>query len=112
MKIDFTDDFPKTLNLPSNKITFSLSGVFMLISYAVSIFGLNNLDILVKIIICLSITSIILFIDLIIMFVRERDLYYYSCFLKQYYDETNKRIQNAEKELTSLNSRLDAVTHK
>lgn len=112
MKIDFSDDFPKSLNLPSNKLTFSLSGLFVLISYAISVFGLSNIDINKKIIICLGITCFILFVDLIILFIRERELYYYSCFLKQYYDDTNKRLQNAEKELADFNSRLNAVTHK
>lgn len=109
MKLNFTDSFPETLSLPSNKLTFSLSGLFILISYGISIFGLNNLDIYKKVIICLGITSIVLFIDLIILFVRERELYYYSCFLKQYFDDTNTRLQVAESELEKLNSRLNAL---
>lgn len=112
MKLDFTDNFPKTLNLPSNKTTFSISGLFILISYAISIFGLSNLDIYKKVIVCLGITSFVLFIDLIILFIRERELYYYSCFLKQYYDDINKRLQKTENELADFNSRLEAVSHK
>lgn len=112
MKIDFSDTFPKSLNIPSNKITFSLSGLFVLISYAISIFGLNSFNIYTKLIICLCVTSFVLFIDLIILFVRERELYYYYCFLKQYHDETNRRLQQAEEELNNFNSRLDAVNHK
>ena len=29
MKIDFSDNFPKSLNIPSNKLTFSISGLFV-----------------------------------------------------------------------------------
>lgn len=112
MKINFTDDFPKSLSLPSNKITFSLSALFVLIGYTISIFGLNNINIYVKFIICLGITIFVLFIDLIILFIRERELYYYYCFLKQYHDETNRRLQQAEDELNDFNSRLDAVNKK
>lgn len=112
MKFSFNDDFPNELNLPSNKTTFSISILFVLIGYGISIFGLNNLNILIKIIICLSVTSFVLFIDLIILFVRERELYYFSCWLKQYYDETNRRLQSAEQELININSRLDALNHK
>lgn len=112
MKIDFTDNFPKSLNIPSNKLTFSISGLFVLISYGISICGLNTLDIYKKLIICLAVTSFVLFIDLIILFVRERELYYYSCFLKQYYDDTNNRLHKAEQELNDLNSRLNALNYK
>ena len=112
MNINFTDDFPKTLNLPSNKVTFSMSGLFILISYGISIFGLNNIDTCKKIIICLAITSFILLVDLIILFVREREIYYFSCFLKQYYDDTNRRLNKAEQNLNNLNSRLDGLNQK
>ena len=112
MKFNFTDTFPETLSLPSNKVTFSISGLLAIISYSISIFGLNSLDIYKKIIICLSVTSIILLIDVIILFIRERELYFYSCFLKQYYDDINIRLGNTEQKLKDLNSRLNDVTHK
>lgn len=112
MKIDFTDEFPESLNLPSNGITFSISGLFALISYGISIFGLNGVDIYKKVIICLCVTSLVLFIDLIIMFIRERELYYYSCFLKQYLDNTNKNFKKAEKEIAELTSRFEALNRK
>lgn len=109
MNINFTDNFPNQLNLPSNKLTFSISGLSALIGYGISIFGLSNLDIYIKVIICLGITSFILLIDVIILFIKERELYYYSCFLKQYYDYTNNRLQNAEQELADFNARLNSL---
>lgn len=112
LKIDISDDAPKSLNLPSNKLTFSLSGLFVLISYAISVFGLNNIDINKKIIICLGITCFVLFIDLIILYVREREMYYYYCYLKRYCDDINKHLQKNEEELANLNSRLDSVSKK
>lgn len=112
MDQNYFKDFPNQLKLPSNGLTFSISSLSVLVTCGITFLSSNNLDFSKKIIICLAIACLVLIIDVIILFIKEREHYYYSCFLKQYLDATNKHVDSAQEELNELNSRLNSLSKK
>ena len=73
---------PDIKKFPSNK-TILISSIFsILIPSIISIFTFNQIDIYLKIIICLFIACFVLFVDAIFYFVKEREYCYAVCYLE------------------------------
>lgn len=81
---DFNNDigvpYSITENMPENKTIFTISSLISIITCLISIFGLNKILLTYRIIICLSIVCLVLFFNVIFLFIKEREHYYQLCY--------------------------------
>lgn len=66
----------------SNKSVFLISIFSVIIPSVISILTFNDVDIKLKITICLGISCIVLLCDVIYFYIKEREYYYVVCYLE------------------------------
>lgn len=119
-------ELPKNLQI-SNKSVGSIISISTIIGIATSMFSyfkFENLDITYRIIILLSIFLLITIIDIIILYVRDREHQYkYSCLnfiidnvaknldlLKKEFSDIKKENDDINKQIKLLNQRINSET--
>lgn len=101
--------YPKALNLPSSKMTFIFSTITVIIFWSITILGLKDLALQYKAIICLLISSLVLFIDVVVLYVREREQHYNYCYLQDLLNKNTYDLEKNEEKLNDINKRLDDI---
>ena len=92
---------PVITKFPSN-ITVLLTSIFsIIIPSAVSIITFDELNIYLKIIICLSITCLVLFADAVFYFIKDREHYYTVCYLEKTIDLLQNNIKQIEDKISN-----------
>lgn len=86
---------------PSNFAVLITSIFSIIIPSVVSIITFDELNIYLKVIICLSITCFVLFADTVFYFVKEREHYYTVCYLDKSIDLLQGRIKEIEDKLSN-----------
>ena len=105
-----TFNLPYNLNdkIPSNKTFFITSVATTIISYLIIILGINNIDLTYKIIICLGITCFILLVNIVVLYVKERENYYHLCYLNNVSQLLNKYAENIFEENKILKEKISS----
>jgi len=100
---------PITENMPETKHFFTASGIISLISCLIAIFGLNQLPITYRVIICLSIICLILLINVIFLFIKEREIYYQVCYNIAICKTLTDRVNEVKAENEKLKNSIHIV---
>ena len=89
-----------SLKKPNKLLILSLLTV--IVANCMTIFGFNTLDLKIKIIICLSIFSFVLLIDVIVLYSQYYMYYYQTEYLNKIYNLVDINVDNIEKSIIKL----------
>lgn len=97
------------VNLKSPNKLLIFSFLTIIIGNCITIFGLSNLDLKLKLIICLSVVSFVLLIDVIVLYTEYYKFYYQAKYLNKIYsiidnnlDESTQKLKDLETENIEL----------
>ena len=99
--MNITQQSPIVKKFPSNKAILLTSLLSVIIPSAISILTLKDFSIYIRIIICLSIACLVLFVDAIFYFIKEREYYYAVCYLENNIDLLQSHIKQIETKISN-----------
>ena len=91
---------PIIKKFPSNKTVLLTSLLSVLIPSAISVLAFKDFSIYLRIIICLSIACLVLFIDAVYYFIKEREYYYIVCYLENNINLLQSHIKQIETKIS------------
>lgn len=96
-----TQQIPIIKKFPSNKAVLLTSLLGVIIPSIMSILALKDFSIYIRIIICLSFACLVLFIDAVFYFIKEREYYYTVCYLENNIDLLQAHIKQIETKISN-----------
>ncbi len=93
------NNIPIIKKFPSNKAILLTSLMSAALPSIISILALKDLSICIRVIICLSICCLVLFVDTIFYFIKEREYYYTACYLENNIDLLQAHIKQIESKI-------------
>ena len=101
MNINNQSSIPNIKKFPSNKVVLFTSLCSIIIPSTLAILGLNNIDTMIKIIICLAFTCVVLLVDVCFYFVKEREYYYAVCYMQNTIKLLESNIKTVESKISN-----------
>ena len=114
-----TFDFP---DIPEDSYVLKISNTKILIvsviveifNILLSTFGLNNLNInnYIKVICFLSLTCVILFIVIILLYLKDREHHFKEVYLNNMYKLLCNQVDNNKKQIDGLSKEINIIKNK
>ena len=104
-----TQPVDSTILKLKNSTLFLASIIVEFLGIFVTIFNFKDLSYEVKIIISLSITCIVLFTNVILLYIKDRENYFKSIYLRNMYESLCNEINQVQKKADILNENVDEL---
>ncbi len=89
-----------------NSTLFLISLLAEILNISLNLLNHSKLDIKINIIIILSITCIILFVDIIVLYLKDRENYYKNTYLTNMYYLLTDNVKDLQQSVTNLEDKI------
>ena len=93
-----------------NSTLFIISIIVEIVNIAISVFSLKDIDKLYKLIIVLAITILILFVDVIVLYIKDRENHFEKIYLTNMYKFLSENVISNQQTINALKDETKSLS--